>query len=178
MSAVDEIKKLAGQPASREGLEQATKLLVGELGTALGVRAEGDIGILVLNATGNLLKFVAPVALYKASASFPVGQKDSLATGVLQTKKGKVDNKFTDSKHLKFFEMTKFGKEREKPIQKVLALPLMNGANAAGVIEICRKGATPDEAGANFTPDDAQKALAALKPLLTDYFRTIPKDFL
>ena len=178
MSAADEIKKLAGQGANRAALEAATKILVAELAAAVGVRAEGDIGILLLNSTGNLLKFVAPVALYTASASFPIGQKDSLATGVLQSKKGKVDNRFADSKHLKFFEMTKFGKEREKPIQKVLALPLMNGVNAAGVIEICRKGATGDEAGANFTQEDAQKAMASLKPLLADYFKTVPKDFL
>ena len=176
-SAADKIKAAAAQGASKSTLEAATAVLAAAIGEAIGVKGDAEVAILLLNATGGLLKFVAPKALYDAQANFPASQKDSFAVQVLQTRKGKVDNKFGESKHLKFFEMTKFGKERGAPIQKMLALPLVDGTRVAGVVEVSRKGADADAAGPNFTPDDAQKILALLKTCLTDYLKCVPKDF-
>lgn len=171
------IKAAAAQGPSRGALEAAAAALAHAVSEASGVRNDSEVAILLLNATGNLLKFVSPKALWDAQANFPATQKDSFAVQVLQTRKGKVDNKFSDVKHLKFFEMTKFGKSREKPIQKMLALPLVDGAKVVGVVEISRKGDTPDEAGPNFTPEDANKVLAVLKQCLPDFMKCVPKEF-
>jgi hypothetical protein len=178
MDAATRIKELAKNGATRENLVDATAILVEQLAAAAGVKNDSEVAVLLLNATGNLLKFVSPAALYQAQASFPALQKDSLAATILATKKGKVDNKFADTKHLKFFELTKFKSGREKPIQKILALPILNGNLVAGVVEISRKGGTPEDSGPNFTPEDAQKVLGFLKLVVADYLKCVPKDLL
>ena len=178
MDAAAKIKDIAKNGPSRESLADATAILAEQLAAAAGVKNDSEVGIMLLNATGNLLKFVSPIALFQAQASFPALQKDSLAATILATKKGKVDNKFADTKHLKFFELTKFKTGKEKPIQKMLALPILNGNVVSGVVEISRKGGTPEEAGPNFTPEDAQKVLGFLKLVVVDYLKCVPKDLL
>jgi hypothetical protein len=64
------------------------------------------------------------------------------------------------------------------PIQKMVALPLFSGDKKLGVVEVSRKGKTPEEAGPNFTPEDAQALVVLCKEASPLMAQLIPEPFL
>ena len=80
----------------------------------------------------------------------------SIAVGVLQMQQGEAMNNVPMVKHVAFFESVKL-RDRVLPIQKMITVPILLGAEAVGVAQISRKGETPAEAGADFLPADVRR---------------------
>ena len=55
--------------------------------------------------------------------------------------------------------------EAAEAIQKMISAPILLDGKVIGVIQVSRKGATPANAGLDFTADDLGKILAFCKPL-------------
>jgi len=168
------IKKEKG--STKEGLEQGVKYCVEAVARTLKIKPD-EVALLLVTTTGNTLKFMWPLPLYQSNSVLPASHKTAMASAVLQTRKGKVDNKMSESKHLRFFENVKGMESSGIPIQKMLALPLMAGANPVGVLEVSRKGKTPEAAGPNFTPEDAQALLGLAKEFTPGLAALVPDNF-
>ncbi len=162
--------------ASKAGLEAGAQALAQGVSEALKVKLE-EVAILVLTSTEQSLKFIWPPALSQGNAVFPVNHKNAVASGVLATMKGKVDNRLSESKHLKFYESVKGMESSGLPIQKMVALPMVAGERTVGVLEVSRKGRTPEEAGPNFTSQDAQFLVGLCRTCVPLLAQLIPKPF-
>ena len=163
--------------ATKDGLKEGAKVLAEAISEQLKVKPE-EVAIMLLNATGQTLVFVWPPPLFTGGAAFPANHKTAIASGVLATLKGKVDNKISESKHLKFYESVMGMQTSKLPIQKMVALPLFSGDKKLGVVEVSRKGKTPEEAGPNFTPEDAQALVVLCREASPLIGQLIPEMFL
>jgi hypothetical protein len=163
--------------ATREGLKDGAKVLAEAIAVQLKVKPD-EVAIMLLNATGQTLMFVWPPPLFAGGAAFPANHHSAIASSVLASLKGKVDNKISESKHLKFYESVMGMQTSKLPIQKMVALPLFSGDKKLGVVEVSRKGKTPEEAGPNFTPEDAQALVILCKEASPLIGQLIPEPFL
>jgi len=166
-----------GKKAGKEALAVAGELVANQIAELLGVKPE-EVAILILTTSQKSLKFVWPPALFKSSSVLPVSHKSAIAAMVLSTRKGKVDNKISESKHLRFFENVRGMETSGTPIQKMVALPMIVAGNPIGVLEVSRKGRTPDAAGPDFTPKDAQALVALSREVSPLLAKMIPDPFL
>lgn len=178
MDAQNRLKGIAEQKGpSKEGLAEGAGVFAQAVGEELNVK-DDEVAVLILTSSGQTLKFVWPPLLAKSLAAFPAGHKGAFATSVLTTLKGKVDNKLSASKHLRFYESVKGAEMTGLPIQRMIAVPLVHDDRAIGVIEVSRKGKTPDEAGPAFTQEDARKLLAVCKAFTPALAALVPQPFL
>lgn len=166
-----------GKGPSRAGLEEGAKIMAMAIAESLKVNPE-EVAIILLTSSRESLKFVWPPALLQSLSAFPASHKFAFASGILSTLKGKVDNKIAESKHLKFFENVKGMETSGLPIQKMVALPIMMGPTPLGVVEVSRKGKSLEEAGPNFTPQDAQNLVAICKTCAPFLSKLVPDPFL
>ncbi len=178
MDAVESLKALQREMgASKEALGKGAGIFATAVSKELAVK-EDEVAVLILTGTGRTLKFVWPAALGAGAAVFPADHKNAFASSVIMTLKGKVDNKLSESKHLRFYESVKGMESSGVPIQKMMALPLTRHKKAFGVVEVSRKGKTPAEAGPNFTQKDAEKLVALCKTLAPELEQLIPDAFI
>lgn len=165
------------QGPSKAGLEEGVRVTADVIAEALKVKPD-EVAILLLTSSRQTLKFVWPPALSKSLSAFPATHKYAFASTILSTLKGKVDNKIAESKHLRFFENVKGMETSGVPIQKMVALPIMDGATPIGVVEVSRKGRTLQETGPNFTPQDAQALVGVCKSAAPYLSKLVPEPFL
>lgn len=178
MALKERLQEIHGtKGASKEGLDEGARALAGAIADKLKVKPD-EIAILLLTSTGATLKFVWPPALAQSSSVLPADHKNAVASSVLASKRGKVDNKISESKHLKFFENIKGMETSGLPIQKMVALPLLNGPTPLGVLEVSRKGKTPEASGQDFTPEDAQALVAIAREAAPLLAKLVPDPFL
>jgi len=64
------------------------------------------------------------------------------------------------------------------PNQKMMALPRFSGDKKLGIVKVSRKAKTPEEAGPNFTPEDAQALVVLCKEASPLISQLIPEPFL
>lgn len=133
------MEKLKEVKNKEEVLKAAVEIISEKLGLS-----EEDISILIYNPSEKLLEFVHPPELVGAGA-IPSTAFDSIAAKVFKSKEGFMFNNFQNVKHLSFFEKLS---KRKEPIKKLIAVPIIKGNEALGVIEVSRR----DEK--NFTQDD------------------------
>jgi len=178
MDPVEALKAIRSEmEPSKQALKKGGEVFADSVVEMLGVSRD-EVAILLLTTTQRTLRFIWPNALCDSSAVFPVDHKAAFASSVISTMKGKVDNKLSESKHLRFFESIKGMDTSGTPIQKMMALPLIAGKRAFGVIEVSRKGKTPTSAGPDFTQEDAKKLVALCKNLAPGLVSLIPDPFL
>ena len=163
--------------ASKESLIEAGRIIGAAIAEKLNVKPE-EVAVLVLTTSGKTLKFIWPSPLSKSNSVLPADHKNAVASAVLSTRKGKVDNKVSESKHLKFFENVRGMETSGVPIQKMVALPMMNGPKPIGVLEVSRKGRTPDAAGPDFTPEDAQALVSISREVAPLLDKMTPDPYL
>jgi hypothetical protein len=120
-----------------------------------GCKAD-EVAILILTTDNRHLRFVAP-RKFTDLGTIPVSKRDSIAVTVLGRKAGEAMNNVPMIKHVSFFESVKI-RDRVLPIQKMVTVPILYKGSPIGVAQISRKGETPVEAGADFTPMDVKKA--------------------
>jgi len=126
---------------------------------------EDEIAILLVDQRRNL-KFYRPKYLAH-SGVIPTTYARSLVTKVYQTGAGSIDNRFQATPHLGVFEGIKKNNPNVSQIHKIMCLPLRTSKGIIfGAVEISRKGATPEAAGADWSHMDLERVNAALAPNL------------
>ena len=134
-----------------------------------------EVAILILTTDNRHLRFVAP-RKFTDLGTIPVTKRDSIAVTVLGRKAGEAMNNVPMVKHVSFFESVKI-RDRAVPIQKMVTVPILYKGTPVGVAQISRKGDTPAEAGADFTPGDVKKAQEFFEALAPYLFAARPDKF-
>jgi len=149
------IPQLADECEAKGLIPTNCEKLAQMLAKNFNVTAE-EVALLKLN--GTLLGFVFPEKL-KQVGSIPLNTTTSVAARTAVTKRSEALNNFTATKHASVFEAVHLSKAKPKTIQKLMSVPVIDTAGVVGVIQICRKGTTPQDAGPDFTNSDVQKLL-------------------
>ena len=116
-----------------------------------------------------LLSFLYPEEL-KTAGSIPVSSSSAVAAHTAATKKTELFNSFVKVKHASIFESVKLVKSDENDpteqntIQKLMSAAVLDPQRKVlGVLQVCRKGFDPGNAGPDFTLDDLQQLELAAK---------------
>ena len=142
-------------------LDMADRIVKNVCGS-FGTKSD-EVAILVLTSDAKHLRFAAP-RKFSDLGTIPVTKRDSIAVNILGKKVGEAMNNVPMVKHVAFFESVKL-RDRPVPIQKMITVPILDGAEPIGVAQISRKGETPAEAGPDFTATDVRRA--------EDFFRAV-----
>jgi|SRR5579872_4689500 len=145
-----------------DGLTPANSERIGQVLAKMWNVQPDEVALLKLS--GTLLNFVYPEKL-KQVGSIPLNTTTSVAARTVNTKRAEALNNFVGTKHASVFEAVNLGSTKPKVIQKLMSVPVISPTGVVGVIQISRKGATPQDAGADFTPSDVQRLLSAANQL-------------
>lgn len=160
---VERLRQAIERSATPKGKMAAA---VNHLAELFGVDGN-EIAIFHLDKATDGLHFVWPSQLER-SGFLPISYRDCLASQTARERKGFLLNRFGQVRHASIFECLKpKGKKGEAglPIQKIMSAPLLAGEDLMGVIEVCRKGRSPGEAGDDFDREQL-KQLLQFSPLL------------
>ncbi len=109
--------------------------------------------VAVLSLRHAMLQFIYPAEL-RELGMIPL-MSSALAAKTASSRTAEIFNNFTHVRHNSIFETVKIEGASEKTIQKLMSAPLMDRhGEVIGVMQISRKGSTPDEAGNDFTAAD------------------------
>jgi len=158
----------------RELLLDMSDLIVKSVSQAFSCKQD-EVAILLVTGDGRHLRFIAPRP-FADLGTIPLSKRDSIAVRVLASRSGEVINNVPMVKHVTFFESVKL-RGAPAPIQKMVTTPLLVGKQPIGVAEVSRKGASPREAGPDFTAADLQRAKAFFDPIAPSLAEARPKDF-
>lgn len=144
-------------------------LAAGFLRPALGRTGDkSTAAVLMLDAESQRFSFAYPRHL--ASGNYLPSDPDSIAGRVVKQKRGLVFNKVSEEPHKDFFERIPDDQGSVRPIQKMIAAPLLDKeGNVFGVVEVNRTGQDPQDAGADYSPADAdnlEKCCKAFAPFV------------
>lgn len=139
--------RLAAAPEPAACLELAAR----EIGGFFGVQPH-EVAFFTVDARQSRILFRWPHNL--STGHIPLRAVNSLVAKTANERCSTIDNAFATSRHLFMFEHLLAEKEERVPMQKVMSVPVVAGDEVRGVIQLTRKGATPAEAGADFTPAD------------------------
>ena len=134
-----------------------------EIAEALAKQFEVDadeVAILKFVPKFKSLKFIVPVKL-SLVGTIPVSSTSALAAKTARERKPEAVNNFSSARHANVFEAVPLGRDPSELIQKIISAPILDGTRISGVVQICRKAASLNAAGPDFTQKDL-KALAAL----------------
>lgn len=159
----------------KDGLTPKNAERIGrELAKVFSVR-EDEVGILRIEKQN--LVFAYPSKLHNVG-SIPLNTSTSVAVRTANTRRAEVINNFAQIKHTSIFEAVQLsgsggqsgqsgqsGDRHLHVIQKLMSAPVVSGTGTLGVIQVSRKGASAPSAGADFTPADLQKLVAAATSL-------------
>lgn len=124
-----------------------------------GVHAD-EVAILAMSGQGKFLKFICPEKL-QSVGTIPVTSNTALAARTVREKRPEMINNFTATRHASVFEGVPMGRRPGELIHKIMSAPITADGKVLGVLQISRKGRTPTEAGADFTPKDVRDLVAA-----------------
>ena len=127
--------------------------------------------VAVLRVEKDVLNFLFPLEL-KTAGFIPLSSSKSVAARTANIRKVELFNNFSIVQHANVFETIKLSTlgQSDAPgastIQKLMSTPVVDAnQNVLGVIQVCHKGLTPDEAGPDFTLNDLQNLELAAKVL-------------
>ncbi|HYL98827.1 MAG TPA: hypothetical protein VEZ90_07710 [Blastocatellia bacterium] len=110
-----------------------------------------------------LLSFLYPEEL-KTAGSIPVSSSSAVAAHTASTKKTELFNAFVKVKHASIFECVKLNatedteRAEQNTIQKLMSAPVLDSQRKVlAVVQVCRKGYDPSNAGPDFSLDDLQQ---------------------
>lgn len=133
------------------------------LGRAFGVGID-EVAIFAFDSSREVLVFIWPNSL-KSVGSIPLNAHRCLVAKTAVEKRGGLDNSFASTPHLYMFEHFLSEKAKRVPIQKIMSAPVMDDGQLKGVVQVAKKGADRDSAGADFTTSDLE-SLAAVTALI------------
>jgi len=120
-----------------------------EIAAYYGVRPH-EIGLFSVDAKKHEITFRWPVSMAKVG-HIPLNAVNSLVAKTANEKVATLDNAFAHTRHLFMFEHMLADKTERITAQKVMSAPIITEGAVAGVIQVVRKGASPLEAGDDFT---------------------------
>jgi GAF domain-containing protein len=141
----------------------ARELIAQELAKRFHVKPD-EVAILALVRNGQLLRFVLPEKL-RPVGTIPLNSTSALVARTARERRAEVINNFPAVRHASVFEGVPLGREQGELIQKIMSAPIMAEKKVLGVVQVCRKGHTPGDAGADFTTTDL-KDLTSLSEAL------------
>src|SRR5258708_33956189 len=122
----------------------------------------GKAEVALMRAENDVLNFLFPVEL-KAAGFIPLSSASAVAARTASSRKVELFNNFVIVQHANVFESIKLCTlgQSDQPgantIQKLMTTPVIDPQqNVLGVIQICRKGLTQQDAGPDFTLTDRQ----------------------
>ena len=131
----------------------------------------GPAEVALMRLEKDVLSFLFPVEL-KAAGFIPLSSSKAVAARTASTRKVELFNNFVIVQHANVFEtikLTTLGQSDgpgASTIQKLMSTPVMDSEqDVLGVVQVCRKGLTQDEAGPDFTLSDLQNLELASKIL-------------
>jgi hypothetical protein len=135
-----------------------------------------EVAVLLTDKDNMVMSFAYPEHLVNAGM-IPISSPDAFAARVFKMNKGLIENNFNQMKHLHLFEYIKGPGEKVRKIWKMMSTVLRAGDLKFGIIELSRKGESPDEAGEDFTHENLEfleETIAAFAPYLS---KVLPADF-
>jgi GAF domain-containing protein len=112
-----------------------------------------EVAILALVHNGLMLRFVVPEKL-RPVGTIPVNSTTALVARTARERRAEVINNFPAVRHASVFEGVPLGREQGELIQKIMSAPIVTGGRVLGVVQVCRKGHTSGDAGADFSATD------------------------
>ena len=173
------MKRLEALEELLNGAACSVAQLCSELANVFEV-AVTDIGLLRVDAHD--LRFVFPPEL-QVAGTIPLSSS-AVAAQTAVSKLPESFNLFASVPHHNLFEMVKLHNsaqtEASSPIQKLMSAPILNERNETlGVVQVCRKGATPGAAGPDFTAEDLEtleRSARRIAYLLPEILSSKPKS--
>ena len=164
-SLIHELQRLADALDKKNAA--ATEIPLGamadKIAKSLGVKND-EVAILGVSTRWRHLHFLVPQAL-KNVGFIPLTSNSALAARTVRDSRPEINNNFSAARHATVFERVKTPTTSGESIQKIISAPILYDGKAVGVMQVSRKGASPTEAGPDFTTDDLGKVLALCKPL-------------
>ncbi|HZU23357.1 MAG TPA: hypothetical protein VE998_11045 [Terriglobales bacterium] len=125
-----------------------------------GVRPQ-EVGI--LRVEGPWLVFLHPTKL-RNLAAIPLNAANSVAAQTATNGRPQIINNFAQVKHTTIFESIPLEESQEDRstavIQKLISVPIPGAKGPLGVLQVCRKGATPKAAGTDFSFLELQRLMS------------------
>jgi hypothetical protein len=150
------------------GLSETPQQFCAALAKLFGVR---PTEVALMRLQRGLLSFLHPEQL-KTAGSIPVSSSSAVAAHTASTKKTELFNSFVKVKHASIFESVKLAASEDAPsaeqntIQKLMSAPVLDPQRKVlGVVQVCRKGFDPGNAGPDFSLDDLQQLELSAKVL-------------
>jgi len=138
----------------------------------------GKAEVALMRTEKDVLNFLFPAEL-KAAGFIPLSSASAVAARTANSRKVELFNNFVIVQHANVFESIKLGTlgQSNKPgantIQKLMTTPVVDQQqHVLGVLQICRKGLTQEDAGPDFTLSDLQNLEAAARILAKLPFMT------
>ena len=151
---LDELEKQAA-PIPPESIERVAKAIA----DIFRLKTD-EVAILEIAPPGKLLRFVVPAQL-RAVGTIPLSSSSALAARTVRSRRAEIVNSFHSFPHASVFEGVPMGRRYDESIYKMVSAPILNENRVIGVVQLCRKGISPLDAGPDFTASD----LAELKGL-------------
>lgn len=118
--------------------------------------------VALLRTEHDVLNFLFPSEL-KTAGFIPLSSASAVAARTANSRKVELFNNFVIVQHANVFESIKLSAlgQSDRPgsntIQKLMTIPVVDQQqHVLGVLQICRKGISPDDSGPDFTLDDLQ----------------------
>ncbi len=164
-SLVNELERLAEalQSGGAATVEISLAAMAEKIAKSVGVRPD-EVAILGVSTRWRHLHFLVPQAL-KNVGFIPLTSNSALAARTVRDKRPEINNNFPGVRHATVFEGVKTSTTTGESIQKIISAPILCDAKVVGVMQVSRKGASPIEAGADFTAEDLGNVLALCRPL-------------
>lgn len=169
MKIDDFCHRLEDRLATRATGEGRVELIVQAVHKAFNVKTD-EVALFTLDAGTQVLCFLWPLKLQN-SGFVPLNSANSLAAQTARENRSLVNNRFASVPHSSIFEHVRLDSQQvgqPPPIQKIISAPLAIEGEVKGVIQVCRKGNDPNQAGANFTQDELN-ALSAIAKSISRY---------
>jgi hypothetical protein len=109
-----------------------------------------EIGLFSVDAKRHEITFRWPLSMAKVG-HIPLNAVNSLVAKTANDRTATLDNCFARTRHLFMFEHMLADKTERITAQKVMSVPIVIDDTVSGVIQVVRKGASPAEAGDDFT---------------------------
>jgi len=127
--------------------------------------------VALMRVEGDILNFLYPAEL-RVAGFVPLSSSKAVAARTASTRKVELFNNFVIVQHANVYETIKLSTlgQSSMPgantIQKLMTAPVVDAHhNVVGVLQICHKGLTPDDSGADFTLNDLQNLELAARTL-------------
>lgn len=135
----------------------------------------GDVGILMRVHDASMLTFTYPPHLARGNL-LPL-DRESIAGRVVLGGRPVVENEVKSQPHKHFFERIPNARGEVRPIQKMVAAPILAAdGEAVGVVEVSRVGDAATTAGEDFTERDAENLAKCCRAFAPFILRTWIRD--